>query len=350
MHRVVQFIVIKMNSTLNQFNADEKILQYQDKIHNYIHGHETLISFELDLTNKCNNRCPKCVGVKSNGAELSFEQINSIIEQMSELDVKSVVISGGGEPLCSPHFISTLYNFQKRGISIGLNSNGLALDDDSIDAILNTCKYFRISLDAGSAFMYKITHGMEEEEFWRVVENIKRLVDLKREYNSSTVIGIGYLTGLSTVKGIMDFFKLSSSLGVDFAQLRPFTNECADVGEYIKHGKGEYPNLNITSSMHKYIHATDSNPRPYTTCHGMYFNTVITADYKMWACIHHRQDSNYFLGDLNEISIKDILKGDDMKNVQRGIKFNECPLFCRNDAINRTLSSVCSNVNHKEFL
>ena len=79
---------------VNNFNANEKILQYQDKIQNYLHGHETLISFELDLTNKCNNRCPKCVGVKENGAELTLDQITSIVDQMKELNVKSVVISG----------------------------------------------------------------------------------------------------------------------------------------------------------------------------------------------------------------------------------------------------------------
>ena len=117
---------------VNNFNANEKILQYQDKIQNYIHGHETLISFELDLTNQCNNRCPKCTGIKTNGAELTLDQITSIVHQMADLNVKSVVISGGGEPMMSPHFVETLYMFKNAGISIGLNSNGLAMVNDYI--------------------------------------------------------------------------------------------------------------------------------------------------------------------------------------------------------------------------
>lgn len=335
---------------INNFNANEKILQYQDKIHNYLHGHETLISFELDLTNKCNNRCPRCTGIKEGGAELSASQIHSIVEQMSELGVKSVVISGGGEPLVSPHFIPTLYDFQSHGISIGLNSNGLAMHDEQAHAILDTCKYFRVSLDAGTPSMYKLTHGMEEEEFWHVIENIENLILLKGLTTTNISIGLGYLTGLTTLPGIMNFFDLSNSLHVDFAQLRPFTNECGDVSDYINEARKRYPNLTITSSSHKYTHLNDSTPRPYNICHGMYFNTVITADFKMWACIHHRQDPKYFLGDLNELTISEVLKSERMKEVQHSITFNDCPLFCRNDAINRTLSGVCSHVNHKEFL
>jgi pyruvate-formate lyase-activating enzyme len=336
---------------INKFNANEKILQYQDKIHNYKHGHETLISFELDLTNKCNNRCPKCVGVKKGGAELSFDQIKSLVNQMNNLNVKSVVISGGGEPLLSQYFVETLYLFRNANISVGLNSNGLAmLYESQLRAILECCKYIRFSLDAGTPEMYKLTHGMEHEEFYHVIDNITDLLNLRKTIDSDTSIGLGYLTGETTLGGIIDFFEISDKLKVDFAQLRPFTNEWVNIEEYLTEGRKLFPDLVIRSSTHKYEHMNDENARPYKTCHGMYFNTVITADFKMWSCIHHRQDPNYFLGDLNKESIKDILKSDRMKNVQSSITFKDCPLFCRNDAINRTLEIVYNDIVHKEFL
>jgi pyruvate-formate lyase-activating enzyme len=335
---------------VNNFNANEKILQYQDKIHNYVHGHETLISFELDLTNKCNNRCPKCVGVKENGAELTLEQITSIVNQMHNLNVKSVVISGGGEPLMSPHFVKTLYMFKNAGISIGLNSNGLAMCNDYIrSAILDCCTYFRISLDAGTPSMYKLTHGMNEEEFWQVIDNIDELIKLRDVSDSTTSIGLGYLTGESTLSGIMDFFERADNLRVDFAQLRPFTGECADVSDYIKQGHDLFPNLTIRASTHKYDHVGEIE-RPYTQCHGMYFNTVITADNQMWACIHHRQNAAYHIGNLNEQSIANVLKSDRMYEVFNSLPCSSCPQFCRNDAINRALDGICRDITHKEFL
>jgi sulfatase maturation enzyme AslB (radical SAM superfamily) len=150
--------------------------------------------------------------------------------------------------------------------------------------------------------------------------------------------------------GIMEFFKLSNELHVDFAQLRPFTNEYSDPSLYISEGKRRYPNLNITSSSHKFSHMKDNNKQPYDICHGMYFNTVITADFKMWSCIHHRQNIDYYLGNLSNTTIKEILKSSHMKHIQNKVPNKDCPLFCRNDAINRTLNSICKNVVHKEFL
>ena len=47
---------------INNFNSDEKILRYTGKIDYFFNSHKTLIVTELDLTNKCNHRCPGCCG------------------------------------------------------------------------------------------------------------------------------------------------------------------------------------------------------------------------------------------------------------------------------------------------
>lgn len=343
-------------TSINNFNADEKILQYTDKIQNYLHGSDTLISFELDLTNNCNSKCPKCTGKKDLQASLTLTQIRSIVEDMKNLGVKSVVISGGGEPLCSEHFVTTLQLFYKANIKIGLNTNGLYLlnNEFNIPAIIHYCDYCRISLDAGNPEMYKLTHGLDNYGYDKVLAGIRKLLRCRieniTEISHCCSIGAGYLTGSETLSGIMDFFKLSNDIKVDFAQLRPFTGEWINVDEYIENGKVLYPDLIIRSSSHKYCHMNDEVVRPYNVCHGMYFNTVITADHKMWACLHHRQNPKYLLGDLSKQSIKEILQSDRMREVQQLVPNDDCPLFCRNDAINRTLIGVCNDVIHKEFL
>jgi uncharacterized Fe-S cluster-containing radical SAM superfamily protein len=340
---------------INNFNADEKILKYIDKIENYLHGSETLISFELDLTNICNSLCPKCTGKKIDQSFLSLPQLMSIISQMKDLNVKSVVISGGGEPLCSEHFTTALELFYKANIKVGLNTNGILLANNEVfvGSILNYCEYCRISLDAGSPEMYEVTHGLDDDDYYKVLSGIKMLMNRKNRYGSLCSIGTGYLTGQETLNGAMNFFKVSNDLNVDFAQLRPFTGEWINVDDYTKIGKILYPKLIIRSSSHKYCHMNDEVMRPYNTCHGMYFNTVITADYKMWVCLHHRQNPKYLLGDLNKQSIKEILRSDRMREVQQLVPNDtDCPLFCRNDAINRTLMGVCcsNDIAHKEFL
>ena len=91
---------------------------------------------ELDLTNRCNNRCPACVGRNTVKAELSWEEIERIADGLCELDCKGVILSGGGEPLLHPQFIQALEFLKERGLKIGINTNGLTLDRAKAEAMI----------------------------------------------------------------------------------------------------------------------------------------------------------------------------------------------------------------------
>ena len=338
---------------VNKFNAYDKILQYQDKLNYFFNGYKTLISIELDLTNLCNNKCPDCTGVNDNSAALTFKQIKKLIDELSEIfHVESIVISGGGEPLIHPNFSDVLYYIKQKGIKIGLNSNGLALDEEKAKAILECCSYFRISLDAGTPDIYTKTHGMDQNSFNKVIDNIKMFSCMKKQLDSKIGFGTGFLTSELTKGDIFDFFRLSKECGVGFAQLRPFTGDFTSIENEFNKSKEmfEDENFKVTASIHKYSRFNDGEKRPYSKCYGMFFNTVVTADFKVFACIHHRQKQNYFLGDLNETTLKEIWNSSRIREVFETIDCNDCPYFCRNDDINRALNSISKPVFHKEFL
>lgn len=338
---------------LNKFNAHDKILQYYDKIDYFFNGYKTLVSTELDLTNLCNNKCPGCTGMKDNPASLTLEQVKKLVDELSEdFDIKSIVISGGGEPLVHPDFIKILYYIKHKGIKIGLNSNGLALNQEKAKAIIECCSYFRISLDAGTPEIYKLTHGMNQLQFEQVIDNIKMFSNMKKELKSEISFGTGFLTNNLTKGDILNFCELSKSCGVDFAQLRPFTGDFTPIDIELQDAKTklEDETFKVTASIHKYNRFNDENKRTYSKCYGMFFNTVITADFKVFACLHNRQKDKYFLGDLNETKLKDIWNSPRIREVFQSINCNECPCFCRNDDINRALWEISNKVNHKEFL
>jgi MoaA/NifB/PqqE/SkfB family radical SAM enzyme len=338
---------------VNKFNAHEKIFQYYDKLDYFFNGYKTLISLELDLTNLCNNNCPKCVGVKDNPVSLTFEQVKILVDQLvDDFDMKSIIISGGGEPLLHPNFSEILYYIKGKGLKIGLNSNGLALDSEKSKAIIDCCSYFRISLDAGTAEMYKITHGMNGDSFNHVIENIKMFSSMKKALKSEISFGTGFLTSEETKVDIFNFFKLSKDCGVDFAQLRPFTGDFTPIINELNKARElfEDKNFKLAASVHKYSRFNDEEKRPYDKCYGMFFNTVVTANFKVFACLHHRQNSKYFLGDLNDTTMKEIWNSSRIREVFGNIDCNDCPYFCRNDDINRTLDNIYKPIYHKEFL
>ncbi|MBW2983759.1 radical SAM protein [Candidatus Woesearchaeota archaeon] len=338
---------------INKFNAFEKIFKYSDKQDYFFNKHKTLISVELDLTNLCDNKCPYCTSAKDKKISLTFGQVKKLADELTDVfEAKSIIISGGGEPLLHPDFIKILYYIKSKGLRIGLNSNGFALDEAKARAIIDCCTYFRISLDAGTKEMYKKTHGVEEEAFLKVVENMKMFSKLRKELNRDVAFGTGFLTNELTKSDILNFYKLSKECGVDFAQIRPFTGDFTKVDKEFKKAKELYEdgNFKVISSIHKYKRFDDKEKRPYRKCYGMFFNTVVTADFRVFACLSHRQKEKYLLGDLNKSALKEIWDSSRIREIFENIDFKDCPYFCRNDDINRGLEHISKPVNHKEFL
>lgn len=338
---------------INNFNSNEKILRYLDKLDYFFNGHKTLIVTEFDLTNRCNNNCPGCCGVRENGAQLSREQIDLIVRSLRDIGNQGVILSGGGEPLISPHFSYAVKELRKNGMKLGLNSNGLALTEELAELIADNCTYFRISLDAASPELYKKTHGMPPAAFQKTVDNIRMFAQVKKARGSQTSYGVGFLTSRDTAGEMEAFVRLARDCGVDFAQFRPFTGDLYDVTETYQRLKETYetPDFGVRASLQKYKEMKTGGKREYDRCRGMFFSTVITADAKVFACLHYRQREEYYLGTITEdTSLSDIFRSPRMRQVYESIDCSKCPSMCRNDAFNRTLDTLSLDVTHREFL
>lgn len=338
---------------INNFNSNEKILRYLDKLDYFFNGHKTLIVTEFDLTNRCNNNCPGCCGVRENGAQLTREQIDLIVRSLRDIGNQGVILSGGGEPLISPHFSYAVKELRKNGMKLGLNSNGLALTEELAELIADNCTYFRISLDAASPELYKKTHGMPPAAFQKTVDNIRMFARVKKARGSQTSYGVGFLTSRDTAGEMEAFVRLARDCGVDFAQFRPFTGDLYDITETYQRLKETYetPDFGVRASLQKYKEMKTGGKREYDRCRGMFFSTVITADAKVFACLHYRQREEYYLGTITEdTSLSDIFRSPRMRQVYESIDCSKCPSMCRNDAFNRTLDTLSLDVTHREFL
>lgn len=337
---------------INNFNSDEKILRYTNKIDYFLNSHKTLIVTELDLTNKCNHRCPGCCGNNENNAQLNKEQIEIIASNLKAMDNKGVILSGGGEPTISPHFEYAIKLLKNSNQNIGLNSHGMNLDDAKCELIASNLEYFRISLDAGSEEMYHKIHGMKAKDFAKTLENIEKFAKIKQKLKSKISFGVGFLTSSVTECDMESFVKITKDRGADFAQFRPFTGDSLDITPKLEELRVKYEdsNFKIVASYQKYKEMHNIKDRGYDKCHGMFFSTVISADFKVWACLHFRQSKRHLLGDLREESLEDIWRGSRIREVYNSIDCHSCPILCRNDSFNRTLDKLNISITNSEFL
>lgn len=146
---------------------------------------------ELHLTNKCNSNCIVCwkhsqhLKHKDNEylrQELPYEVLIKLIQELSDMGVELIHLSGGGEPLLHPRFWEILSYIKRKGIACRLNTNFSLCNEGDVEKILNLgLDELIVSLWAGSEGSYMRTHpNSPKETFARIERMLKRLSDLKR--------------------------------------------------------------------------------------------------------------------------------------------------------------------------
>ena len=340
-----------------QFSSD-KILNHLDEVTQWLDGkNPPPITVELDLTNKCNHSCPGCKGSRSNES-LSLKDTLRVIEELADMGCKGLIFTGGGEPLVSPHLVRSTGYERHSSMDVGLITNGSLLNIVDCEALLDYCTWIRISLDAGSEKMHQRTHG--SNDFAQVVANIALLVSLKSNIKSTCTIGVGYLTGKGTnnPRDMMDFVELAISLGVDYAQFRPFlkshtTEDFSDFTpiDFSPYTKKSNSRTNILCSKHKYdsMDCGDTK-RSYDKCYGHQFATVISATGDMYLCCHGRGISSMVIGNVKDDTIVDIWNSEKRKKAIESIVLDDCPLLCRADTFNTILYNIKTEKKHVNFL
>lgn len=342
--------------------SGEKILGHMDRVAEWLEtGRSRPVTYELDLTNICNQRCPHCVGYYPdlNQARMHRDEARAIIKQIADFGGRGLTFTGGGDPLASPLATDAVAYARSVGLDVGFITNGQALTEDKARVLLENCQWLRVSLDAATPEVFKVSHGMEEAAWRQVLANVRTLTRLKRELGSSCTIGVGFLTSHETKKDIYAFAALGKDLGVDYAQYRPLLR---------RHGEGDvdYSDAEILSEMnraarlseegyrvlhseHKYkLIAAGQVERPYKLCHGQHFAAVVSADKKMYVCCHMRGVEKYCIGDLSKQSLPELWNSEERKRVADSVDFDDCPPLCRCDSFNNILWDIKENGGQPE--
>jgi radical SAM protein with 4Fe4S-binding SPASM domain len=231
---------------------------------------------------------------------------------------------------------------------LGFITNASSLTEESGRGILDCCQWVRISLDAATPEVYKLTHGMDATAFRRVLDHVRLLVQLKRQIGSECTIGLGFLTCAESRPDIVPFSSLGRELGVDYVQYRPLLRRFAEAAldysdpeiarDMRRARKFAQDDFKVLDSEHKYrlIQAGDWR-RSYRRCYGQHFAAVVAADGRMFVCCHMRGVQKYCLGDLSRQSLQEVWDSPQRQKVAEAVDFQDCPPLCRCDSFNHLL-------------
>jgi len=184
-------------------------------------GPETV---QIDLTDNCNNNCIGCwcnsplLKEKKRSAwrQLSCQVVKEFIDEIYNMGTRRIIFSGGGEPFMHPDIIDILRYAKKKRMSCQLHTNFTLADEKAAKELIDMkLDYLTVSLWAGTAATYKLTHpGKNEETFERIKNFLTLLTSLKKNKSLPYVRLHNVITSLNYHE-IVQMSSLAEDLGAN---------------------------------------------------------------------------------------------------------------------------------------
>jgi MoaA/NifB/PqqE/SkfB family radical SAM enzyme len=178
---------------------------------------------ELDVTDRCNVACYFCnqqdVRTKE---QLSIQHVRRLVDELVEGGLKSVRLSGGGDPLYHREIAEIFDHLQSRGVVVdNLTTNGALLGPELARRLVeNRCREVLFSLNAADAADYRRMMQVPEATFDRVLENIRGLLAARGGGAFPNVV-VQFLIDRKNFSDLPRMYRLGRSLGVDRIAVNP---------------------------------------------------------------------------------------------------------------------------------
>lgn len=329
----------KFNEWKNQFNPFNslKVLCWRDRFEEIVNGNIPMpVSVTVDATNICNLNCRFCHYAqfrREKRESISDNDLKWLSDMLPSLGVVSVCFSGGGEPFAHPfagEFIRRLYD---NGLAVGTITNGVLIDD-FVEDILYSCRWIGISIDAAYVQTYEYIKGAKSSDFSSVLENIKLLVE-RRKDNKSPSIGFKFLIHPKNYSELLEAVFLACELGVDDFHARPcysrnlkWSDEMIDVAlQQIREAQLVYDSkdFHVYGVTHKFNQSFEKKPMSkceVTPIAGLTF----AADGYCYVCCDLRGEKMGRLCKWRDI--ERVWGSDKHRRILRKINPSKCPHRC----------------------
>ena len=353
----------KENKVKDKWNMDShKLFWHLERLESWQKGERVApLHIDMGISSGCNMACTFCYGVIQNrdgfgtNSKKIFHTPVDVVKQTfkdaKEIGVKSIALIGEGENTLHPNFYEIINYGKKINLDLSLATNGIRIDHKKLDIILNSLKWIRFNISAGTKETFQKIHRVNQMD--RVLSNAKALAKRKKEIDSSCVIGFQMVVTKENMNDIVPLSKLGKDCGVDYFVVKP----CSDTfdgrldspkGEYIEaldifKEAEQYSTENYAVNI-KWKKVLNGGWKDYDTCHGTQFILGLSGRGDLFPCGHWFQErrEEFLMGNIIDKSFKEIWQSERYWEVQEKIRKEvnvnkHCESNCRQHYINRFL-------------
>lgn len=157
------------------------------------------------------------------GPPLTTQQWASVLDTLAQRGTRTVVISGGGEPLLNPGLPDILAHARAVGLQVHLYTTGFNLHPHRAALWRRALELERIrfSIHAATPALYDEIAGLPKGRggLARVTRNLRLLLQARGD-RPHPRIGIGFVSQPLNHRQILDIAGLAAEVGVDFLDIR----------------------------------------------------------------------------------------------------------------------------------
>lgn len=354
---------------MDRFRVDShKMIYHVERVHDWLKGKLVWpLYLEIAPCGGCNHRCIFCAVdyLKYKPHFLRKDLFLKVLRIAGTSGVRSIMYAGEGEPLLHPAITEIVAFTKKCGIDVSMTSNGVLLTEALREPLLKDLSWLRVSLNAGRPETYARVHRTGLQDFPRVLENLRRAVELKRRKKFHVTIGVQMLLIPENKREVFELAKILKKIGVDYLSIKPYSQHPLSgsrIDPEFRYGsfmKMEKRLRGIETEAFKVIFRLETMRRldagrDYEHCYGLPFWAYIDACGDVYACSAFLGKKEFCFGNIYRTSFGSIMKSarrrQIIKKAADRLDTHECRQVCRMDKINSYLWELKHPGPHVNFI
>ena len=216
---------------------------------------------------------------------ISEGRLLRLVREVADLGIKSIIWTGGGDPLTNPATLKAIELSKKLGIENGMFTNAILMDKKAADILADNLCWIRFHVGGSTADYYSVNHGVRKELFEIACNNIIYMAG-KRKIDC----GIGVAINETNFEGVKNLPKLAQEMGLEYFQAKLDFNRIGKeeyvtwwFSKVVPHFEQLEKEMKGTIKIHTF---NDPIVRKTETmyCHAHHVITAITADGRVVFC------------------------------------------------------------------
>jgi MoaA/NifB/PqqE/SkfB family radical SAM enzyme len=334
-----------------------KIAWHADRVAAWERGERIApITIDMALTRACNYACHFCYAMlqENDRKTITREVIYDFLEDCADIGVRGISFVSDGESTISPVFSDAVVRGGELGLAMAVGTNGLVLGRRKLEQILEHLTYLRINISAGEPKRYAEIMGAKEDWFHRVCQNIRDMVEIKRQKNLKVTIGLQMVLMPQYRDQVLPLARLGKELRPDYLVIKHCSDDedgslgvdysaYAELTDLLK--EAESLSDDGYDVRVKWSKVQSDGKRSYQRCYGPPFMIQISGSGLVAPCgmLFNDRYKKFHVGNIAEQRFKDIWQSEQYWRVMNYLAspdFNAqkmCGSLCLQHKVNEAL-------------